>query len=1234
MNGLLSMVSPSWMFASTVVALLIVVAATALERVVQLRRGAPSRWVWAVAMVAAVGISGRLLVPEPVELLSAASGVDFGPIVDLPAVLDPATPASAAESVPPTAGERLIESVREARATVERLGSAIRLARLPAPVERGALALWILASVLFAAVLFASAWRLRRERRAWPQVTVTEHEVLVSEGFGPAIVGVRDPAIVIPRWVLALALPAQRTIVVHEDEHRRVGDQRLLLAALAVLALLPWNVGLWLMWRRLARAIEFDCDERVVARGVPSGEYAQVLLSAWQQSRRPGRWMPTPAFAERATGLGRRVEHLMRRTPRRRAMKALIGLSLAALCVAAAAAIPRPQTAAIGPANGGTAEVGPLVLIDGVKRRDLSSAAALDAELRSRTESSVIALTQIVNPVDAIKLYGSDGARGARALWTQGYLLADGAPLPAAIVARVETRPEVPNLDGEADENLLSLRARLMRGTHPGQEVDELIRQVFFDYQKAQALLMLSGAPDLRKRRAELVRARNAAARAFFRTEADRAAFDSNLEEVMAIEAAGGRVAKPLAANGESTPNRIVVIDGAKHPEVYTKKDRSAFLRQGADEIVLSQPEIQAKLAVEKYGPDGRIGADVYWTRKYIEGGGAILDVRAIPARPAASSATQERVIARYYALFRGITLKPLAMVKAYDALLVEENAVRPLAGAAADVAEKGRTQAAQVRNTALRALLPTKAEQDAFTANAAKLQPKGQAIPESEWGPPPLILIDGVKHKELNSAASMFAAMKDRKGDAAIGSIQHVDSINGRKLYGEDGRFGAVAVWTQGYVNKGGKFLPRAMVSTAESPALASDVKSEAVGKVIAKRLLSGVSLQPGASAKAEAIIERTFDAQRKLHGGPYLATWPKLIALQADRDKALRALAATQKDRAVFDANAKEEALAPLRPMSQVVTTCADNYFRSVRATAAERRAGEKACQEFTEKELALYDRVGGGAEFQAERSKMIAQRHAAVIAAMKDPAHKKQVEVLVDLWRKSDMDRTETGAKVVPSAKGEAEMKKALEAKPAVREQRDTAASAPGGRRVAYYSVIADNLMRGLDLSAEKQRLFRAVVLESSVKEWPLLGSGIREVVMSPELAPLQEARDAKLRAWLSTDAQRDRFAANARKQNVELVSLEAEAKRCSADYLMDIPASAAERDAVQRLCRDEFTRQRTLLRQGLGTLQAYYAQQKVEIPVDVRRLLSPSTQLAFDRVWTKRLLEWKARHAGTE
>jgi TonB-dependent SusC/RagA subfamily outer membrane receptor len=175
--------------------------------------------------------------------------------------------------------------------------------------------------------------------------------------------------VVIPRWVLALDGAAQRAIVLHEQEHRRTRDPALLVAGLAALVLMPWNVGMWLAWRGLRLAVEFDCDERVLRRGIDRAGYAQILLGAWGQTRTS--WLPSAALT-RASGLGSRVQHLMRPEPRRRGMKALIGTMAAALLVFAACETPAPQSiAGPEPTTVKVREVpgqsmAPLVIVDGV----------------------------------------------------------------------------------------------------------------------------------------------------------------------------------------------------------------------------------------------------------------------------------------------------------------------------------------------------------------------------------------------------------------------------------------------------------------------------------------------------------------------------------------------------------------------------------------------------------------------------------------------------------------------------------------------------------------------------------------------------------------------------------------------------------------------------------------------------------------------------------------------------
>ena len=285
----------SWMLASLLASALLAAAAMTWERVVTLKRGLPLRWTWVVAMALAAGYSGAWLMPS-------AAPMGAGQLIADQAI-DPTRTTAGGEvtarvqqSAPPTPAE--------IRTAWSRLRSAVRLPQLPASVDRNIQIFWgSLSSLLLLALAWSSA-RLMRERRAWHTATIRNLQVLVSDGFGPAIVGVLRPTIVVPPWVLTLDVVAQETILAHEEEHRRAGDPRLLLAGLGFLVLMPWNVGLWMMWRRLGRAIELDCDERVIARGVPDAAYASVLLGAWQRAHGDAMWVPSPAFAEHASGLG------------------------------------------------------------------------------------------------------------------------------------------------------------------------------------------------------------------------------------------------------------------------------------------------------------------------------------------------------------------------------------------------------------------------------------------------------------------------------------------------------------------------------------------------------------------------------------------------------------------------------------------------------------------------------------------------------------------------------------------------------------------------------------------------------------------------------------------------------------------------------------------------------------------------------------------------------------------
>ena len=169
--------------------------------------------------------------------------------------------------------------------------------------DQAALTLWLLASTVMLGTLLVSVRRLTRERASWDADTIAGSRVLIAPDFGPALVGVRRPEIIMPAWVRSLPSDAQVAIIAHEDEHRRSGDHYWLAAGRLLLVAMPWNVALWVLWSRFRLAIEFDCDafkERRV------GELEQKAHETAERVRKDGREQLLPAM----TPIERRIVHL------------------------------------------------------------------------------------------------------------------------------------------------------------------------------------------------------------------------------------------------------------------------------------------------------------------------------------------------------------------------------------------------------------------------------------------------------------------------------------------------------------------------------------------------------------------------------------------------------------------------------------------------------------------------------------------------------------------------------------------------------------------------------------------------------------------------------------------------------------------------------------------------------------------------------------------------------------
>ncbi|HEX6316569.1 MAG TPA: TonB family protein [Gemmatimonadaceae bacterium] len=299
------------------------ISATAVAVEAVLRgQGRATRWVW----VAALGLVAVATVYAMVAPL--ASPVDAGPPITARAIVP--VPATTTIAEPPPA--RRV-------ALLLGVGDAI----LPAA--------WLLVSAALLVALGAGRRRYRRERAQARVERVGGHEVLLTHDIGPAVAGVRQPVVFLPRWVLALDEGSQQLLLSHEIEHVRHRDTWLLLLGAVSGAAMPWNPAVWWMVRRLRLAVEQDCDARVLSRHPGVRRYADLLLTAASRHRMAARLLAAH-FGEYSTDLVRRIEAMT--SVRKLSWRKVAGAAfVAAVLVAAACETPRPEPVApLGPAGG------------------------------------------------------------------------------------------------------------------------------------------------------------------------------------------------------------------------------------------------------------------------------------------------------------------------------------------------------------------------------------------------------------------------------------------------------------------------------------------------------------------------------------------------------------------------------------------------------------------------------------------------------------------------------------------------------------------------------------------------------------------------------------------------------------------------------------------------------------------------------------------------------------------
>jgi beta-lactamase regulating signal transducer with metallopeptidase domain len=297
-------------------------AAALGERVLR-SAGRPTRWIWAAALgltVALVAVAPQRVGPVsgPALAFKISEGV-AGPVVSPDgwsrAVAAAASLASAA--------------TRPVRWAIDAAVHAV-----PQPVDAWLFIAWIGVSVGLFTIFAAVYHRYDRARVRWPLTRVRGLQVRVAPNTGPAVVGLSNPEIVVPGWLLERSPEEQRLVLAHEHEHVIARDPLLLALACIAAVIVPWHPAVWWMLSRLRLAVELDCDERVLRRGVAAKSYGTLLIDL--AGRCSGLRIGAPALADESSHLQQRLIAMTSRNTRPSLPRIVAATLFAAVAILAA----------------------------------------------------------------------------------------------------------------------------------------------------------------------------------------------------------------------------------------------------------------------------------------------------------------------------------------------------------------------------------------------------------------------------------------------------------------------------------------------------------------------------------------------------------------------------------------------------------------------------------------------------------------------------------------------------------------------------------------------------------------------------------------------------------------------------------------------------------------------------------------------------------------------------------
>lgn len=307
-----------WMAYALAVSLLGGVAAAASERALR-ARGSPVRGVWLAALLGSVAA----------PLLAAALGSGGAPARGL-------IVTGLEGVVPPMAALEGAAAQTAANAGIDLPGLDTALA-----------ALWGVTAVAALGWLGWSVLVLRRRLQELPSRAIGRVRWHVSDEAGPATLWSITGAahVLVPSWFRELDAEKRRLALAHEREHLRRGDSLVVGLAFFLAAAAPWCLPLWWQAIRLRRAVEIDCDRRVLAAGADPKRYGELLLETC--AGRSG-WARAMAHFGRSSGLRDRIFQLAPGSGGAGAARVASLVAVAVTAVVLAVSVPLPDSSPVG----------------------------------------------------------------------------------------------------------------------------------------------------------------------------------------------------------------------------------------------------------------------------------------------------------------------------------------------------------------------------------------------------------------------------------------------------------------------------------------------------------------------------------------------------------------------------------------------------------------------------------------------------------------------------------------------------------------------------------------------------------------------------------------------------------------------------------------------------------------------------------------------------------------------